>query len=931
MEPSFLALWAKSGDPPHRLLGHMLDTAAVATVLLEREPSRTLSSYAREMGLGEEAAARFLAAVVGLHDLGKASPAFQRQWPQGQQRVEQAGFTFALRRLPARLQRPLWVPHGAITEALVHDALLQRDLADGLARDIARCLGAHHGFTSDLVHLAAARTPAVAGQGMWDTARSALVDHVWHCVGVREAPRAEFLGSATALGVMALASICDWIASDEALFPYGRDLRDPAAYWADAVRLASRALDVIGWHPRRPLAPTVVPFERVFPFAANALQRAVRSVVEQTARQSDEPLLLVVEAPMGTGKTEAALWAHLALQAVMGHRGLYMALPTMATGNGLYPRVREWLERMGRQGDVIDLQLQHGTAWLHAQYRPVQPQQVGDQGGPVEGSARPRADADSTGAVRAAAWFSAARRAMLSEYGVGTVDQALLGVLRVRHHFVRLWGLGNRTVVLDEVHAYDTYTSGLIAALLRWLRALGSSVILMSATLPRSRRQELIQAYAGSVPSQEAPYPRITAAGPRGVTSVPVPVERRRCVEIRPAPLEVESLASTVLEVLGEAGCAACVVNTVDRAQRLYAAFGQGEPLVVKGSLVGKRVGPVEVYLLHARFPSGERQDRESVLLQRFGKDGYRTGTRPRRSVVVATQVIEQSLDLDFDLMFTDLAPVDLLLQRSGRLHRFDLSSLSPSPSSPPKRPGAHRKPRLWLSGMAPDLPDLERGGWVAVYDPFVLMMTWWVLRDRPSVELPDDLERLVDAVYEGGPPSDLPPALHGTFERAYRHFTELLVRQSSQADMTAVRDPSALLEAVSTDDQLEADRLDDDEDAATQAPLTRYGPPSVSAILLHRVGGTLYLDPEGVHGPVDVERRPSDEMAKALLQRSVRLGHPTVYHAVRGEAPPIGWRAHPLLHRTRLVVLEGGACVLGSVRLRLDPELGVIYEHQSA
>ncbi len=927
MERPFLALWAKSGDPPHPLLAHMLDTAAVATVLLEREPSRTLSSYARELDLEHEAAARFLVAVVALHDLGKASPAFQRQWSQGFRQVEQAGFAFALARSPARLQQSQWVPHGAITERTVYDALIRLRLSDGLARGIARCLGAHHGFASDLIHVARAQARLVSGDGLWETAREALVKEVWRCVGVTETPQAGSLGSATALGLMCLASICDWIASDKTLFPYGRDMDDLEAYWAQAVELARRALDITGWTPRRPLASTIVPFSQVFPFAPNELQKTVGTVVEQVVQQADDPVLVVVEAPMGTGKTEAALWAHLALQARIGHRGLYVALPTMATGNGLYPRVREWLEKIGKQGDVIDLQLQHGTAWLHPQYHPVQPQHVGDRAGAADSGHRSAPVEGSSEAVRAAVWFSAARRAMLSEYGVGTVDQALLGVLRVRHHFVRLWGLANRTVVLDEVHAYDTYTSGLIATLLRWLRALGSSVIVMSATLPRSRRHELIEAYAASTPPQEAAYPRITVAGPQGVSSVPVPVETHRRVELQAAPLEVEALGSTVVDILGDAGCAACVVNTVDRAQRLYAALGPGQPLIVGERLVGKRIGSLEVYLLHGRLLSGDRQSREEVLLGRFGKEGYRRGTRPRRAVVIATQVVEQSLDLDFDVMITDLAPVDLLLQRMGRLHRFDLARLLPEGFPPPKRPDDHRVPRLWISGMTRDLSDLDTQGWSAVYAPYLLLKTWWVLRERDSLRLPDDVEPLVDAVYEAGPPERLPYELSAAFDQAYRDFVDEIGQQRWRADVMAVRDPSALLDAVSTDDQLEADRLEDDEDAATQAPLTRYGRPSITAVLLHRVRGTLHLDPEGLGESIDVEHPPGEQLARALLQQSVRLGHPGVYRMLRAEEPPRGWRPHPLLHRMRLVALEDGVSAVGGVRLRLDPELGVVYE----
>ena len=184
---------------------------------------------------------------------------------------------------------------------------------------------------------------------------------------------------------------------------------------------------------------------------------------------------------MGEGKTELAFLAHLRLQAANGHRGLYVALPTQATGNALFKRALKFLESF-IEGHA-DVQLVHGGASMNEdaqQLRAINLHGI---------------DQNKDETLSASAWFSQRRRPLLSPYGVGTVDQALYATLNVKHHFVRLWGLSNRVVVLDEVHAYDTYTTGLIAALLQWLKALGSSVVLMSATLPMARRNELIRAW----------------------------------------------------------------------------------------------------------------------------------------------------------------------------------------------------------------------------------------------------------------------------------------------------------------------------------------------------------------------------------------------------------------------------------------------------
>ena len=547
-----------------------------------------------------------------------------------------------------------------------------------------------------------------------------------------------------------------------------------------------------------------------------------------------------------------------------------------------------------------------------------------EEQGQKKGSRGPAAEGE--GAVIAAAWFSQTKRAMLSEYGVGTADQALLGVLRVKHHFIRLWGLGNRTVVLDEVHAYDAYTSGLIEALVRWLKTLGSSVILMSATLTRSRRRELVRSYGGELPVREHRYPRLTLVRGEHVESVPVRSQSRRTLYVKSAPRPVDRLAPVVLQAVQGGGCAACIVNTVERAQRLYQALGEGVLLRHAGVVVGKQVGNAHVYLLHARYPAQERQAREQTLLRLFGKGGYREGIRPERAMVIATQVLEQSLDVDFDVMFTDLAPVDLLLQRAGRLHRFDLAELSRDFKMALERPAPHAEARLFVAGLGENPPDLEAEYWDAVYSRYVLLMSWWTLRERGQIELPGDIEELVEKVYERGIPGDLPAGLREAFDEARREFEHRLESQKRWALRAAITEPRQLLAEVVTDvvGQFHVD--DDEESPTSQIPLTRLGDPTVGAVLLYRVGGGLYLDPEGnVAAPV--EGRLSDDQARLLFLRSVRLGRRAVYQALIKEPPPAAWQNHPLLRQMRALELENGMACKGGVRISLDPELGVVYE----
>ena len=294
------------------------------------------------------------------------------------------------------------------------------------------------------------------------------------------------------------------------------------------------------------------------------------------------------------------------------------------------------LEFLRSQGTnrPLDLQLLHGGALLNDTF----------QGLKVSGIH----DSKAGGEVRAGEWFTNKKRALLSEYGVGTIDQALLPILPVRHNFVRLWGLANRVVVLDEIHAYDAYTGTLLVHLLRWLLALGSSVVLLSATLSPSIRRKLAGVVGSNLPEPEKPYPRLSIFCPgKKVCQKHFEADpaRRQTVRLQAISPDLSGMRTALEEHLIRGGMGLALVNTVQRAQDLYLLFPDGEPLEREGLRFGKRLSDgTEVFLFHARFPADRRQKREEQALVTFGKRGNRTG----RKILIATQVVEQSLDLDF-------------------------------------------------------------------------------------------------------------------------------------------------------------------------------------------------------------------------------------------------------------------------------------------
>jgi CRISPR-associated endonuclease/helicase Cas3 len=507
--------------------------------------------------------------------------------------------------------------------------------------------------------------------------------------------------------------------------------------------------------------------------------------------------------------------------------------------------------------------------------------------------------------LSANAWFGQRSRPMLSPYGVGTVDQALYAVLNVKHHFVRLWGLSNRVVVLDEVHAYDTYTSGLIDTLLRWLKALHCSVVLMSATLPRTRSRELIRAWGVAQPPPDYAYPRLLMADGQGVKGTHVAARTLAPIQLRGLSSEVEAMAELALSLVGEGGCGALIVNTVSRAQALYR--------LLKQQLVPLDGAGVELLLFHARFPADERQALETCVLQRFGQG---QGERPARALLVATQVAEQSLDIDFDFMISDLAPVDLLLQRAGRLHRHQRD----------QRPNAHSQARLWVAGLLPGaLPDLKGTAWGFVYEPYVLGRTWALLTREAVLHLPQDIDRLVQAVYDKDHelPHDLDAQTREFIEvQAYGEFRSN-VKAFEQMAANIVIDPADEAHVV-------YDRKprghEEDESGLGLTNTTRQGQETVTVVPVIESEDGLWHVHTGDVG-FDALSPFSAMTARALYGRQIKISRKRLVKQFHAQPVPPAFAGHALLRHMWPLRLRGGRSVDEALRLSLSPELGLVYD----
>jgi CRISPR-associated endonuclease/helicase Cas3 len=859
-------LWAKSNNAGgYSLPLHLLDVAAVAHTLGSRLPPASRKRVVEDCGCPPAAAPALVALFAGMHDLGKAIPGFQAKWVPGRRLSEQKGFSFSAGELV------LGDRHDAFSVRIADNEFKRLGVNAGLRRQVVSAIGAHHGFA---IHDAPGTRQLEALAPTWKTAHQELLTLLFKATGVDVAQ----LQAAPSSGrlrewLSGLISIADWIGSDTTFFPHDRMFTSYEAHWDEALSLAVRALDAIGLPAGAAISAAGVPRNLwMHEILAGRAPRALQLAVMEVFSESAGPVMLIVEAPMGEGKTEAALWASLA-QSCAGERGVYFALPTQATANGLAPRVSSFLEKFAIDG-TVDVQLVHAGA--RKQPAGVRPAGI-DNG---------RQDTLS------AKWFGQRKRGLLAPVGVGTVDQALIGVLEAKHRFVRLFALADRTVVLDEVHAYDAYTSGLIERLVQWLGALGSSVVLMSATLPTATRDRLVRAWAGS--AAEIPtlaYPRLVCARahePVFGKSFSASLEKHVAL----APLADEGAKELALRYANGGAAVLIVCNTVARAQSRFRDLANGG---------------VQIRLFHARYPFAERSRREAAVINEFGP----TSLRPAQGgILVATQVVEQSLDLDFDVLITDLAPADLLLQRIGRLHRHPGRL----------RPEIAEDPKVYVIGLDAKF-GVSRTKLASIYEPGPLARTQALLSGKTSLNIPADIDRLVQAVYAKH--FDWPPEFRSHGEAADDTTTRSLNEMSSLANSAALPSPTEPI-----DGSLRR-LLDDDAEVLG----TRLGEDSLTMIPI------FVFDDEYGATPTKTANWPKDGIiprgiASFLAMRTVSISNPRVIKAVRSQAAdrPRGWHDHAALSDALpwYVYADGRSVHIPGV-VYLDDELGVVFEKRDA
>jgi CRISPR-associated endonuclease/helicase Cas3 len=877
-----LRLWGKTGQDQtdfHPVLFHMLDVGHIAQALLSPPASpRWCIALARALDGEPEMLASWLPYLVAMHDVGKISAAFQALREEQRERLGNEGFEFE----PWRNE--LGTHHTEIGQVFIEDQITCLAVPPALRQSWADMVGGHHGVFRSRNAINRARVSIQLHEPpLWQEFRRAG-DQFLQAHFLSPAPLSMPEPHNISAATMALAGfciLCDWLGSDERFFRSCVDL-DLADYIARSKVRAQRATEAAGFLDLSiSRAPTA--FSALFPDKEppRPLQEAIDSIPEEYLEM---PCMAIIEAPTGEGKTEAALaLAHRLAQLGCGDE-LYYALPTTATSNQMFGRLHTHLRK--RLDLPAEVRLIHGQAFLMDDEMLIEPPE----------------NADPDGQKNMIDWFTSKKRSILAPFGVGTVDQVELAALNVKHNALRLIGLAGKVVIFDEVHAYDTYMTTIVETLLKWLSALGTSVIILSATLPRGQRAALAQAYSPdmdpSAAAREA-YPSLLLLRPNRPPYHTSPPAHRpdRCIQVSRLALADESpeeKAQWLVDAIAEGGCACWITNTVNRAQRLFAA------------LAAREQPGVDLILLHARFPLEQREQTERQLLIKYGP----AGDRPQRGIVIGTQVLEQSLDLDFDLMVSDLAPVDLLLQRAGRLQRHAI-----------RRPRAFADhPTLWINApvSAEGTPDISVDRWV--YDRFLLLQTWKTLSGRHELSLPRDYRPLVEAVYGAAPPpaSDPLSAPWADLE-SKRDFAVQEARQR------LIPEPDAEWSFCS---RLARLTFEEDETGASWiVAQTRLGRESVNLIPLERHGNSaqLHLMPE----PVPLDRRASRDVEFHLLRSYIRVSHPDIVQAVKEQPAPTLFAESARLRGYYPLWLAGGharfAAASGELHVTLDPTLGLV------
>ena len=848
---------------------HHIDTYNVMQYLMNEFVSDSITHSCALDRTFLKKTALFLSLV---HDIGKATVGFQYKIAFNV--PQRAQFLKHYLDIPNRMDMTEIqnTPHAYSGESIL--------IYNGCPESIAAVVGSHHGVPAELAEDLTCNRKDIVGYrayfGDTDKNRSNL-EESWNFMiqnalfksgfdSIRELPNINTQAQMLLSGLLITA---DWIASNTDLFPLISI--DDDGDEIDFERRTLNALDNLKftkqWNAERNTYSDK-DFEETFGF----LPRAVQKCMIEIAQTVDDPGLFILEAPMGCGKTEAALSCAELIASKCKKNGLFFGMPTQATANGIFPRVVNWAEKQSEEFYHC-VQLQHGNAALNETFQKIQ------RGIPEE---------ESDSGVIVHSWFCDSKKSCLADFVVATVDQLLMLALKRRHVMLLHLGLSEKVIIIDEVHAYDAYMNQYLERTLQWLGAYHTPVILLSATLPSKRRMSLVRAYLNQKTSNEVfekniSYPLLTWTDGGKIMQKALPSNADKKT-IRISKCNNKDLIEIVRSAVSFGGCVGIIMNTVSHAQSA-------------AKLIQNEITD-NILLYHAQYIMPDRAAKEEILLERIGSD-----SKPEKRqgfVVIGTQVLEQSLDIDFDILIIDICPVDFLLQRIGRLQRHLR-----------KRPNGFSQPVCYV---LTDEYDDDNSGSKSIYGTWLLKETLEHIPD--IVTLPDDISPLVQKVYDSFDDSDE--------YKNYKNKKDISVRKAGSflLKKPTCRNIHSLLERTVNDSQAEAS--------------VRDGTASIEVLVMK-----LYSD--GTIGFIDDSKlsdKLTDEECKHIASQRLRL--PSIFSSKwcidktlaelekKCKQYISDWQKHYLL-KDKLVLFfdENNESELAGYRLRYDFIYGLTYDKE--
>ena len=878
---------------------HSFDAAGIMEKLAQKRLPESISDYLCAECGGREKLFSTLKFCALVHDIGKLTIVFQSRIYDA---VDFSPFADCVE-LPksSSLGNASDTPHALASEAIL--------LKLGCREGVASIAGAHHGRPSawadvrDQISGACTAVENFYGKRgkyrkLFESLWKEWIDFSLECAGFSELSDLPDMAVPAQVVISGMLVTADWIASNTTYFPLIS--ADQKGEFGDYPKRIENAWTTIGfpnmWESKARFGLDDEAFKERFGFLPNPTQADIIS----TATDAESSGIYIIEAPMGLGKTEAALALSEILAARAGAGGMFFGMPTQATSNGIFPRLEKWADGLAEdEQTLLAIKLAHGNAALNEDYREL-----------FTGHSNLNIESDSGLIVHD--WFSGRKQTLLSDFVIGTVDQLLMAALKQKHVMLKHFGLSGKVVVVDECHAYDAYMSKYLDMAIQWLGIYKVPVIILSATLPAKRRAELVEAYVGrglkcidDAWKSSLAYPLLTYTEKNFVKQKALSFSGEQ-KEISVKTIYRDEVTARAGYAAERGGCVGVIVNTVRKAQEIAAELQSAFP-------------KAEVIIMHAQFIMTDRAKREEQILKRVGK--HSTPESRHGLIIVGTQVLEQSLDLDFDLMITELCPMDLLLQRTGRLHRHNRV-----------RPQGLETASCFVLDETDDSFD---SGSAAIYGEWLLMRTRALLPNKLTI--PSDIPLLVQRVYDENDDRMLGELTEG-MESAQEEYVKKTKKKERNACNWLIGKPSER-KGKSLDGWLDNAIGLSSEQAGERA--VRDGDPSIDVIALMRdAEGQIHTVSDECERVIPADRPPSREEALLIARQKLRLpgffgrrwNIDSTITQLESETKSnfSAWQDSALLKEELVLLFDNELnAVLGEVRLHYDIKTGLTYEKE--